>query len=234
MLLTLVWDILRNMNQIERQILGQFSAIEEEFKRLNNKKGYDDFSGNIDDHEVTSFNSSCVAFIQRAVGSENAYYKQALEVVGKNSGISWNNNIPRLYGVAQSVKRDIEHGYLTRTRELISAELFSDFIEMADHLLNEDYKDAAAVLLGGVLETHLKKLTEANSIDLFINTKPKRAEKLNEELGKSVYSLLEQKQVTAWLDLRNKAAHAEYDSYDKAKVDLLSQGLKNFIMSHPA
>jgi hypothetical protein len=222
------------MDRIEKQILEQFTTIEDEFNRLDGKKGYDDFSGNIDDHEVTSFNSSCVAFIQRAVGPENAYYKQALEVVGKNSGISWNGNIPKLYGVAQSVKRDIENGYLTRTKELISAELFSDFIEMADHLLSEGYKDAAAVLLGGVLETHLKKLAKASGINLLSNAKTKRAEKLNEELGKSTYSLLEQKQVTAWLDLRNKAAHAEYDLYDTAKVDLLSQGLKNFIMAHPA
>lgn len=222
------------MNIIEKQILSQFTEIEEEFNRLNSKKGYDDFSGNIEDHEVTSFNSSCVAFIQRAVGPENAYYKQALEVVGKNSGISWNGNIPKLYGIAQSVKRDIKHGYLTRTKEIISAELFSDFIEMADHLTSEGYKDAAAVLLGGVLETHLKKLAEANDIELLQGARPKRAEKLNEELGKETYSLLEQKQVTAWLDLRNKAAHAGYDQYDKAQVDLFSQGLKNFIITHPA
>jgi hypothetical protein len=222
------------MDGIEKQILSQFAAIEEEFNQLDGKKGYDDFSGNIEDHEVTGFNSSCLAFIQRAVGPDNAYYKQALEVVGNNSGISWNGNIPRLYGIALSVKRDIEHGYLIRTKELISAELFSDFIEMADHLLSEGYKDAAAVLLGGVLETHLKKLAQTNDIELSQGAKLKRAEKLNEELGKDTYSLLEQKQVTAWLDLRNKAAHVEYDQYDKAQVDLFSQGLKNFIISHPA
>lgn len=123
---------------------------------------------------------------------------------------------------------------MTKFRELVNAELFFDFIEMADHLIEENYKDAAAVLLGGVLETHIKKLAEANNIELLHKTKPKRTEKLNEELGKTAYSLLEQKQITAWLDLRNKSAHAQYDEYDINQVRLFSQWLKSFIVSHPA
>jgi hypothetical protein len=38
--------------------------------------------------------------------------------------------------------------------------LFSDFLELASYLNSEGYKDAAAVICGGVLEGHLRKLSE--------------------------------------------------------------------------
>ena len=40
-------------------------------------------------------------------------------------------------------------------------------------------------------------------------------ESITSELAKQgVYSKLEQKNVTAWLDLRNKAAHGKYSEYN--------------------
>jgi hypothetical protein len=53
---------------------------------------------------------------------------------------------------------------------------------------------------------------------------------MNDDLVKAgVYDKLEQKNVTAWLDLRNKAAHGEYSKYDKRHVEDLSRSVKNFL-----
>ena len=49
-----------------------------------------------------------------------------------------------------------------------------------------------------------------------------------------VYSKLDQKNVTAWLDLRNKAAHGHYDQYESAQVGLLISGFRDFITRNPA
>ena len=47
------------------------------------------------------------------------------------------------------------------------------------------------------------------------NLRPKKTDRMNSELTKAeAYSKLDQKSVTAWLDLRNKAAHGKYDEYD--------------------
>lgn len=43
--------------------------------------------------------------------------------------------------------------------------------------------------------------------------------------------MLEQKNITAWLDLRNKAAHCKYDEYSIEQVNLMYQGVLNFIMT---
>jgi hypothetical protein len=107
---------------------------------------------------------------------------------------------------------------------------------MADHLLEQGYKDPSAVIIGSVLEEHLRKLCEKVGIPVAqSNGTPKKADALNSELaGASVYSKLDLKNVTAWLDLRNKAAHGRYGEYTKEQVELMLQSIRDFSTRHPA
>ena len=106
---------------------------------------------------------------------------------------------------------------------------------MADHLLQQGYKDPATVIIGSVLEEHLRQLCNANSISIeFKNNKgiliPKKADRLNSDLAKeNVYSKLDQKAVTMWLDLRNKAAHGKYDEYTSEQVTNMYSGITEFM-----
>ncbi len=61
-------------------------------------------------------------------------------------------------GILTAIRSELAGGWLTTTRGLISAEIFADFLEMAEYLLTERYKDAAAVIIGGVPEEHLRQL----------------------------------------------------------------------------
>jgi len=64
---------------------------------------------------------------------------------------------------------------------------------------------------------------------------PKRADALNSELASAtVYSKLDQKSVTAWLDPRNKAAHGKYTEYTTEQVALTLQGVRDFTSRNPA
>ena len=53
---------------------------------------------------------------------------------------------------------------LSNFMSLAQAEVFADFLDMAEHLLGEGYKDAAAVILGAVLEDTLRKLADAYGV----------------------------------------------------------------------
>ena len=103
-------------------------------------------------------------------------------------------------------------------------------------MYSEGYKDPAAVIAGSVLEEHLRKLCDKNSIPTAKPTgEPKKAEAINAELaGANIYSKGDQKNVTAWLDLRNKAAHGKYAEYTKEQVALLIQSIRDFITRNPA
>ena len=89
------------------------------------------------------------------------------------------------------------------------------------------------------MEAHLRQLCQKSGITLEIasgaSTTPKKADRLNSDLaGAETYSKLDQKSVTAWLDLRNKAAHGKYAEYETPQVSLLIAGIRDFIARHPA
>jgi hypothetical protein len=139
--------------------------------------------------------------------------------------------------VLRALRTAYDHGYLHTIQELVEAGVFADFLEMAEYLLDKGLKDPAAVLVGGVLEERLRKLCDQNSIP--VNNpndgKPRKADSLNSDLAREgAYDKLEQKNVTAWLDLRNKAAHAQYVQYNANQVDLMLRGVRDFLTRHKA
>ena len=62
------------------------------------------------------------------------------------------------------------------------------------------------------------------------NSRPTKADGLNAELAKAgKYNAVDQKLVTAWLGLRNKAAHGKYSEYTRNQVENMLDGVQNFI-----
>lgn len=113
---------------------------------------------------------------------------------------------------------------------LIRSELFDDFLEMAQHLLDSGYKDPAAVLVGGVLEQQLRKLSGRAGVQTEKDGIPKKADLLNSELvAAGAYGKLDQKSVTSWLGLRNQAAHGKYDSYSVEQTRIMLLGVRDFL-----
>lgn len=141
----------------------------------------------------------------------------------------------RLWALLVALREDYAAGYMRSVEELIHADVFDDFLEMAEGLHTQKYKDAAAVIAGSVLEEHLRKLAAVHNVAITSSGKHKKADTINGELVKQgAYNKLEQKNVTAWLGLRNHAAHGEYDKYDHKQVTALITGVRDFVTRHPA
>lgn len=181
------------------------------------------------------FQSSALSFIVDIYGENHPFYKQFDENVKNAIPSAIENGI----GILKSIKTEIEKGWLVTLKGLVAAEIFTDFIEIAEYLLSQKYKDPAAVIIGSVLEEHLRQLSRKHNLpvdEVKPNGKmiPMKAESLNIELAKNgIYNLLEQKSVTSWLDLRNKAAHGKYNEYTAEQVDLLIQSITSFITRNP-
>ena len=116
----------------------------------------------------------------------------------------------------------------------MQAEVFADFLEMAEHLLTEGYKDAAAVLLGAVLEDSLRKVAVRHGVTIVgANEKPLTIDPLNVAVCKSgAYGPLVQKQVTTWAHLRNDAAHGNFAKYDADYVRQMLLFVQKFCGDH--
>jgi hypothetical protein len=162
-------------------------------------------------------------------------YRESADALLKQYGVTNSYSVKFLVGILKALRADYVAGYLHTVESLIHADVFADFLEMADHLLSQNYKDPAAVIIGSVLEEHLRKLCAKQGIPTVSGTSPKKADTLNAELtAANVYSKLDQKNVTAWLDLRNKAAHGHYAQYTQQQVELLSQSVRDFMTRNPA
>ena len=130
-------------------------------------------------------------------------------------------------GILRGVREDVEGGYLKRIEALVSADIFSDFLDMAEYLLEEGYKDPAASLIGAVLENGLRKICANRGITIKSREK---ISSLNQKLANDgAYNRLTQKEIEVWNEVRNNAAHGHFDEYDDKKVKDMRKGVRDFL-----
>lgn len=184
----------------------------------------------VDTGPMQGFRSATLSFIERVYGASHSHYKEFSKGASGSSASSAKIGV----SITQAIRDEIAGDWFISIRGLVTAEVFADFLEMADHLLETGYKDPAAVMGGSVLEEHLRQLCLTNGIDPDVLVddvpKPKKADRLNADLAKEeVYSKLDQKTITAWLGLRNDAAHGQYDRYTVDQVSNMLSGITEFM-----
>jgi len=184
----------------------------------------------VDYAQMQSFRTGGLSFILHLYGDKHPYYLSFKKEVEDN----YASEIEVGISIIHNIKSEIENGWLSSLKGIITSEIFSDFMEMAEHLINQGYKDPAAVVIGSVLEEHLRQLCSANDIETTTikgdTTVPLSAERLNNSLAKAnVYSKFDLKTITAQFDIRNSAAHGKYDEYDIKQVQLMYQNVLSFL-----
>lgn len=139
--------------------------------------------------------------------------------------------IERGRGVLVAAHQDYLNGYLWTLRELVHADVFDDFLEMAVHLSETGYRTQAVVTAGSTLEEHLRQLCGKHSV-----TVHRKAAMTNDELHKAqVYSRPEWRQVQTWLDLRNDSGgHTTTTATEPERIREMIDGIRSFMVRHPA
>src|SRR5262245_45467883 len=61
-------------------------------------------------------------------------------------------------GILKAAYDELQKGFVGKLQNLVAAHIFTDFLEMAVHLREAGYKDAAASLGGAVLEDGLRRI----------------------------------------------------------------------------
>ena len=161
------------------------------------------------------------AAVQKICG-DNSPYRERANVILLSEGMASIYKAWLIIGILKALKGDLEDGYLYSFPELVRGEMFEEFIEMAEHLLQEGYKDAADVIAGSSLESHLRQLSNKHGVALDYTApdgsiKHKRAEKLNQELGKNAYSLLTRSKLPLGSTLETMRPTASMPSTQRTK-----------------
>lgn len=119
------------------------------------------FEGWVDSDLFAEWRTQSLVLLSQCLGADHGYTRSFEERTEKPSVPS---SVKSGMGVLRAASEDLVNGYLFGTRSLIEAEVFSDFLEIAQHLLDSGYKDPAASLAGAVLEDGLRRVCSAASV----------------------------------------------------------------------
>ena len=223
------------MQKIDSRVTSEINSLVEVGRRLHRSASLSPRAiGGDELAEITTWVTRVGQLVRNLYGEESQHFVSYSRAVETESFYNLHSNyyaqLSQVLGVAQAMKHDVSNGLLVNVKSLVQAEVFSDFLEMGEHLLHEGYKDAAAVIIGSVLEDNLRKLSERNSLPVKSNSgKSLTIDPLNIQLAKAnVYSKLVQKQITTWAHVRNKSAHGEYTEYSSDEVKMMLLFVQSF------
>ena len=178
----------------------------------------------VDTQLANQWFTRCQNLLGRVFGEESIHFKNFSRYVTEHPDWPAVNNA---FGVLKAAKEDFEQDALFEVREMVKAEIFDDFLDQANHLLNSGYFAPAAVIAGAVLEDGLRKLCERSGITL--PERPK-LDRMNSELAKNdIYKKLTQKQITTLADIRNNAAHGNWSEFDTDDVEDMIRKVREFM-----
>lgn len=179
----------------------------------------------LDSGAFSEWQTQSLSFLTRLLGPGDTYVETFKEEVDKGFASS----VKQGQGILRAVREDVELGYLTNVRTLVAAEVFSDFLEMARHLLDAGYIHPAASLIGAVLENGLRQMAAASKVNV------KTSDDLSALDGKladaEVYSRLIQKRVRVWMDVRNHADHGQFEKITERDVRDMFEGVSSLLSS---
>ncbi|MBK1888688.1 hypothetical protein Undi14_01480 [Undibacterium sp. 14-3-2] len=231
----MVPDYQQTINRLEEIINNGKAALKSETTRTDP----DDRKSTITELNYLKFLPFRVAslnFIERTLGKDSPYLEHFRQHCQSNHRV----HVERGVALLEEVNAELRSQWLWSVRGIVASEFYADFLTMADDLLAEGRKDPAAVIGGGVLEEHLRRLCGKHSISTTQvqpdgKIKQRKADALNADLAAAnVYDKMMQKIVLSALGIRNEAAHGHFEKYDAQLVATFLAQVTDFIRRVPA
>lgn len=160
--------------------------------------------------------------LQRTFGENSVHYKNFATHYDGFAG--WISDFNDSYGIFRAAREDYEQGYLFNIRTLAKAEVLADALTQAKELLASGYKDPACILARVALESALKDLAAR------FNVTEGKLDRMNADLTKAgAYNMAKQKQITAWAEIGNKAAHGDWTTYTAQDAASMVAGTESLV-----
>jgi hypothetical protein len=211
---------------------GRLNEVIDRAAQVRGTRQQGQFDESLDAAQYTEWRMSAKTVVKLL--DPGGHHKDEFEKIWEDaSGDDDPDSLDRQLGVLKALREDFDGGYLSDVRGIVRAEVFADFMEQARHLFDEGYWQPVPVIVGSVLEDHMRKLC-AKYVSIVLPSKPK-LDWMNSELAKAKeYGVLEQKQVTVWADIRNSAAHGKWSEYKAADVEAMLRDVPRFLIDHKA
>lgn len=183
--------------------------------------------GTLSAQEYANWRSQSLAFLTDLLGAEHVY-TNSFETRTEKSGYTESTRAG--IGILQAVLEDIEQGFIDTIRQLLTAEVFTDLLDQATHLLESGYKAPAASLAGAVLEDGLRRIATRKGVSVRATD---NLPSLNQKLaGVGIYSRLTQRKLHVWIEVRNNADHGHFDQINDEDVDSFIKGVGSLLSDY--
>lgn len=186
-------------------IILKFSEL---IKKSEQGCGEFEESGTVSGDTYFHVRTSALNLLARITSEDSFYVRELRDMKSLN--------MYSMKGILGAALIDYTQGFMADNKLLVSAEVFADFLVQAEILLDNDYKDAAAVVIRAVLEDSLRRVCDANRIDA---DKGDGVYQLSEKLLKAnVLTKVQFKEIEAKKEVGNAAAHGRFGDYEKDDV----------------
>jgi|SRR5450759_4781274 hypothetical protein len=207
-------------------ILARVTALIGTADRLISQAQRGDYGAWVPKEGFAGWRAQSLAGISAIVGEDNIYYKEF------EAGVE-NTNLDRVEtgkGILNALHADIANGHLSSYRDLVTADAFAGFLEVAAYLLENKYKDASASIAGAVLENGLRDVLAKHNGQ--VGGRGNLQSLSQQTFQKKLVSGLEFKNLQAWIALRDHADHGEFNEYDSGDVKRMIDGVTDFLSKH--
>ncbi len=109
----------------------------------------------------------------------------------------------------------------------MAASVFSNLLDGAGHLLEAGHYQAAASLIGAVVEDGLRRIASSENIPVAPRDDMNALSSKLRERG--VFNPLVAKRVTMWAEIRNYADHGEWTKFQSGDVEEMYKGVTAFM-----
>ena len=161
-----------------------------------------------------------IAYLSKILGPDHTYVQRFKDKVEKPYW--W--HVKTGIGILEAIKDDIREGCLAQIEAHLSAHIYSDFLDMAENLLERGHKVPAAALIGAVLEGSLRTICEINKIKI---SSDESASSLNNKLSmKEVYDPVISGKVKSWNEVHKMVYQGKFDDFGTDDVSDMLKGVR--------
>lgn len=132
-------------------------------------------------------------------------------------------------GFLNALKIDIENNLLTSLQDQVAGEIYGDFISLSKQLIDEGFKEPAAVLACGALEDSMKKFATKNGMNVF---DADLSTVVNSLKASGLIKGTQAGVVQSYVKLRNKTFHAQFDKIELPEVSSLIAFIESFVLEN--
>lgn len=186
----------------------------------------------VDSSRFFRWKTNCISLLD-AIVPHNHLHRSTVQTFQKQ--VAGYKNLDWAIGVLSGIGEDFDRELLTTSIAEIEYEVSCDYLDEAKALLSaqgvpDSNITTAAVLTGIALERQLRRLWAEHNIASAGTNNNKRLGLLIDELKKAnVINETKAKQLRAWADIRNHAAHGDHEQFTVTDLRHMIDGVKNFL-----